>query len=615
MKRQRSQQSPAIAQYFRTYRTREIRGTTKDKHVALRSPFDSSSPTTSPRNDTTTTTTTTTTTNNTDDDDDDDDDDDYEYASLPITSTTQILPIQSSSSVSSSTTSTNTLTRAAVSLPNIASKKQSLQPLRQLERIPTVQLMLQEKTTAITEREKYFWGQEGKEIFKAHAEEFGRTYDKTTTQRRNNDEIWTPRQLYLRDTIETGHTPVLETLPIRRNRNKGNLSNPGNKGQQSFNLSMKGITGARLSSLSSILSTIPNITHFDLESNRAQLNSGSSSSTVSAPLQPSKGLAKVFVALALRQDLLSINVADNNVSIHALTTLAREFIKKDTFSTLHTLCLRKCNLNDVHISSEVAEQLASSTTLKVLDISDNNFTSRNGALFNLASVESKIQKNTKNIKSWASLTTLIISDNTFSSEDLIQFFVALQKTPKQGCFASVSDIQCSLIPIGRHPAVVETLANVLALSSCSIKKFELRSIALGDLGKINEPSFLQFSKSLAQNNSINWLDLSHNQISSDSTIVLGNQLLLNHTLFDLYYRHGNCGRVDNMGFLLPAVIMTSSALEDAPHGRYENPEQDVFKRRHFEHVEGGDANRDYPWLTGKWTEVLFQWTPGLSGRF
>ena len=50
---------------------------------------------------------------------------------------------------------------------------------------------------------------------------------------------------------------------------------------------------------------------------------------------------------------------------------------------------------------------------------------------------------------------------------------------------------------------------------------------------------------------------------------------MNHTLFDLYYRHGNCGRVDNMGFLLPAVIMTSSALEDAPHGRYENPEQDI----------------------------------------
>ena len=103
--------------------------------------------------------------------------------------------------------------------------------------------MLSEETVQARERDKYYWGQEGKDIFKAHREEFQRAYEKSAQFTREDNNAWTPRSLYLRDSIEAGHTPVLETIPIRKHSNfvDGVL-----------NLSLKGLTGARLSSLSHV---------------------------------------------------------------------------------------------------------------------------------------------------------------------------------------------------------------------------------------------------------------------------------------------------------------------------------------------------------------------------
>ena len=605
------QHHPEISQYFRQYRSREIRGTTKDEHVAMRSPFEhiATSSTSGPGPATSV---------------NDllfiDEEEDYEYAAETTLSSTSI--------------PSNTLQRAAVSLPTInsssplsslssSSSSLSTNGSHSLERRPTVQDMVVEDETVVAtstgrERNKYYWGKEGKELFKAHAGEFERVYSKTTKVRQDDNQLWTPRQLYLRDTIENGHTPVLETLPIRmaKNNNKNNKNTnkntnwlDGTNNGSVLDLSWKGLTGARLSSLSHVLSTMPSITHFNLHRNRAQLQSGSAMSQCFKPKE-SEGMSKVFTALAAREDLVHVDVSDNQLTINAVQTLGHIMIQTDMFLALRTLCLRKCGLSDHHITEEVAEQLSASPLI-CLDLSSNKFVAKQGALFRLASTPATIRvqaRQVQNQKSWKNLETLKVSDNTFHPEDLTCFFNSL--CGPKGCFSRVTTIECSMVQVGRFPAVVSAVASVLSSHSCAVQKLDLHSVSLG---LAVEVSWRDLAKSLAANKSILWLDLSHNQLSSENTIILGDQLLLNHTLVDFYYRHGNCGRVDNMGFLLPSAIMTTSAIEDAPHGRYETPTEDISQRRHFEHVAGGNADRDYPWETGKWTEVQFQWTPGLSG--
>jgi len=550
----KSYENASVTQYFRNY-----------KPQGIRSPFDASSPVSSPRKSGSSFSL---------------DNDDYEYEELVLATSSP----------------TKHLKREITSLPNIKLASSFKKIDQKVEKSQTIQEMLSEEAVKARERNKYYWGQEGKDIFKAHREEFERAYDKSARFTREDNNAWTPRSLYLRDSIETGHTPVLEMIPIRKHSNfvDGVL-----------NLSLKGLTGARLSSLSHVLPMMPHLTHFDLRNNRANLHDGSTKSLLA---KPSKGLSKVFASLATCPNLTSIDVSENIVTTSAVATLGRELTKGVGFSGLHTLCMQSCGLTDHHITPEIAKQLAGSQ-LRMLNLSANKFSRKNGALFNIASISDKIQVNGRLQLSWKCLEKLIISDNKFHEEDLIQFFKALKK--KKGCFSRVSTIYCSMIQIGKYPAVISELGAALAHPSCSIKKMELRSVCLG---MTRESSWVELAQNLGQNDSVIWLDFSHNQLSSESTIVLGNQLLLNHTVLDLYYRHGNCGRVDNMGFLLPACIMTTSAIEDASHGHYEKPELDVHRRRHFEHSDGlGHADRDYPWITGQWSEVLFSWTPGLSG--
>ena len=568
MKRQRSEPRPHVAQYFRNYRNREIRGSTKDALVSIRGPFDLVSPTTSPRQEK---------------DEHIDEVEDYEFAAP---ATTTIDP-------------TIQMKRASVSLPSISISSPLSSPVLSSTSTGATTSPLSASPTSLTSASSassassYYFGKEGKQLFKTHMLHFDQMHSKTLATHLNNNDAWTPRSLYLRDTMATRHTPVIETLPIRKDSKSG-----------VFNLSLKGLTGARLGSLSRVLPNVPNLIHFDISNNRAQLQDGSSTQYGQLFAKPSTGLSKTFIALGERTDLLSINVASNIVPMDALATLGYHIAQKQTYPALQKLCFHKCSLTDEHITMEIAQQLATSATLSDLDLSDNHFRKRYGALFNLASVPNKIKKR----QAWSTLTALNISNNRFDKEDMVQLLASFGEP--NGCFAKVPTLNISLVQIGRCPMVVKALVKTLSFDACAIQSLHMRSASLG---LISEHTWLDFSKSLGMNESIEWLDLSHNQIPAEKTMVLGDQLLTNHTLLDFYYRHGNCGRVDNMGFLLPSRFMTTSALEDAAHGRYEKPNEDSSRRRHFEQVGGGDANRDYPWKTGKWTEICFTWTPGLSG--
>ena len=430
-------------------------------------------------------------------------------------------------------------------------------------------------------KEKYYFGTEGKTLFKRHLESFGRNYDKTDKIMKLRDSSWTPRQLYLRECVEEGMTP--EMLQIR--------SSLKQKAEGTLNLSAKGISGKMIQAFANVLVDIPSVKTFDLSSNRIRVSD-------------TESLSRIVKSLALRTELETLNLSDNLVRGKAIATLATSLAQRPPgFQNLSRLYLSHCGLRDSDIPANVAKMLSSAPNLKNLDLSENNL--RTGALFSLANIKQSSSKS----KPWSSLCQLNIGGNTFRKDDLLALAQSLDSV--NGAFRHISCLRCSRTPIGLCREVLSEFGQILSSKSCSLEKLEMRSCMIGR-SYLND--FEAFAKGISNNTSISWLDLSHNQIDSQRTMFLGDQLLFNHTLFDFYYRHGNCGRVDNMGFLLPAAIMTTSAYQDDPSGKYENPEADAKARRHFEHSAGiGDANRDYPWRAGKWTETCFTWTPGISG--
>ncbi len=396
-----------------------------------------------------------------------------------------------------------------------------------------------------------------------------------------------------------------------------------------------------------------------------------------APAQFKLPLSRVLDALALGQRSLRVlNLSDNVVSRQAMRTLGAAMLDGRGFPMLETLRLSRCRLTDDHIPTSVALALATSKApLSVLDLSYNEFA--RGAVFRLVFLAPTVTRKQKasasrrartvKVQAWPHLTELCLSGNHLLSErDRAVLLRALNPDSPTGCLAKrlrtlrVSDIHFGRnVLAGRGDALLRILrrrrlagsanagdssnpeddgvagasaesaiepplrdalvelGHALAAGDTSLQALEMRSAFLGDrFDDEADNAWDVFCAGMSENTSLLWLDLSHNQLSVERTITLGDRLLLNHTLTDLFYRHGNCGRVDNLGFLLPARVMCpSNAHEDDPSGRnakgFENDASN--KPRHFEDPGGGDSNRDWPWRGGGWTEVLFSWTPGISG--
>ena len=290
------------------------------------------------------------------------------------------------------------------------------------------------------------------------------------------------------------------------------------------------------------------------------------------------GLRKIAIALQINQTVLKLNISHNKISDDGAIAIS-EYLKKNNI--LQYLDISHNRLSNIGMTN-ISKALQINSTLQVLDISHNSI-SDDGVIAISETLRGHIyckdnsmvttNKGEVNIKN-STLRKLNISCNGITSKGIIALSDSLKNNNTlQELTISWNDHKTPFILDGTDKYfnmgcmyfgdVATRLKSAFLHQNDTTQKFNVSH-------HISDGGIVAISEYLRNNSKLQWLDISHNQVSNVGMIEIGKALQINTTLQILDISHNNIS--DGGAVAISEYLENNNTLQqlDVSHNQVSN---------------------------------------------